>query len=353
MDACIYNSESKKLLTPELAGTQSMLSSLKKEKYEAAIHLHYASVLSILKNHEDSLKHAQLAFKKILICMKICYSICADHLSRHNKLMSTDSIRKRLLKHPQYNLIESPHYQGFHKLVNQSFPFLQYFHNKYHATSSTASKSLSRAFIREYYSDDDWVRTAALQEITTIQPLNPLNLNNSPGIHNEVSKESMVNKLALVIASMFVISTEIKFSVKNKEEAKAWHKRTVQCSSELLPKDSLLVSQISESFTKEYNTFEIFHRKKRSQLVSSRLQTPLPPSSQKRSIRHHSQYADPSRAASRTPIQHLKGPVQETKPCPTPQPRPATSHLAERKRSKNSADDSRLADSGLNTSDLY
>lgn len=220
MDACIYNSESKKLLAHELEGSQTLLKALKKEKYEAGIYLYYSVLLSMMENHEQALKHAQTAFKKSLMCMKICYKACLDHLSRHNKLINTVSIRKRMSKQSQYNLIESPHYQSFHKLVSKAMPFLQYFHNKYHSTSRNPQKINIKAYVLNYYSEEDWANSFTLEDIMSFKPLSPLSINNTLGIHSEIAKENMVNKLVLIIASMFSIACELRFSEKSLEESK-------------------------------------------------------------------------------------------------------------------------------------
>lgn len=358
MDACIYNSESKKLLGPDMTGPQSHLANLKKEKYEAAIHLHYSALLSQMNKHEDSLKHAQTSFKKALLCMKICHQLCLDHLRRHNKLITTDSIRKRMLKQNQYKLIESPHYQKFHRLVSLSLPLLQYFHNKYHSTSSKPVKLNLKKYIANFFIEDEWILSATIDEIIILKPLDPMNMNNILGIQAEISKENMVNKLVLVVVAMFSIASELKFSPSQKDEAKAWHKRTVQSASELLPKTSMIVKQLKESFAKEHKQKDLLPKKARHNTFSSRIRTPLPPNYPRPWSRQKSNYErlwEASRIVNKSPPVGKYGQIvmHEHKTSSTPQPRPGTSLGNERKRSKVDSEDYKNADFNISSYDLY
>ena len=356
MDACIYNSESKKLMGSELVGPQASLGVLKKEKYEAAVHLHYAMILNTIKNHEEALRHAQIGFKKALICMKICHRACVDHLNRHNKLMSTVSIRKRLLKQSQYNLIESPHYQNFHKTVNSALPFLQYFHNKYHSTSKKPQKIKLQAYSSSYFSEDKWVEGVSIEEITQLKPLNPGHMSNSVGIHAELSTESMVNKLFLVISCMYLISAELKYSKGQIEEAKAWFKKTIQSASEVFPTNSKIIQQLKEKYSREYNILDLFQKRARHKTLSTRVRTPVPPSnlrpwSRNRSCRDRG--SEVSSALGKNPQNSLKNSSKHNgeKISSTPQPRPNTGF--EKKRNRNDVDEGKISDFILNSYDLY
>jgi hypothetical protein len=255
-----------------------MLETLKKEKYECGVHLSFSSALSHAKNHEQSLKHCKIALKKGLNCMRICYKICLDHLSRHSKLMNTDSIRKRLNKQSQYNLIQSPHYQSYHKLVNQAMPFLQYFYNKYYASASKISKLRFKSGFLNFYSEDDQVYNVTLEEILELRPLSPAVINTSLGIFTEILKENLVQKILVIIASMFKIADELRFSEdpKEKEKAKAWMRKTIKNAQDLLPCDCVILKQLKECYVKEYNRLDIFKVKKRQNTVSFRTRTPVP-----------------------------------------------------------------------------
>jgi hypothetical protein len=276
VDACIFNSESKKSLTSDISGPGMLLSSLKKEKYECGIHLSFSASLAAALNHEQSLKHSKIALKKGLNCMKICYKICVEHLSRHSKLMNTDSIRKRLNKHFQYNLIQSPHYQSYHKLVQQAMPFLQYFYNKYYSSSSKVSKlNLKSAFLL-FYSDDEPALSATLDEITELRPLNPAVMSTSLGIFTEISKENLVQKILVIIASMYNIAHELKFFPDGKEKAKVWLKKTIKNAQDLLPQHCMILKQLKESYVREYNKLDFISSKKRQNTVSYRTRTPVP-----------------------------------------------------------------------------
>jgi hypothetical protein len=338
---------------PELAGPQFHLSNLKKEKYEALVHLFYSLLLSQLKNHEESLKHAQTAFKKSLLCMKILYKLCIDHLSRHTKLISTDSIRKRLLRQSQYKLIESPHYQSFHRIVNSSMPFLQYFHNKYHSTSSKPLKLSLKSYTQSFYSDDNWVLSTTFDEISNLKPLNPMNLHNTSSIESELSKESMAHKLLAIISSMFSIATELKLT--QKEEAKAWHKQTIKSASELLPPTSMIIKQLKDSFIKEYKILNTIHKNSRRNTFSTRVRTPMPGSHQTTSKNksNHDKTLDNSRIKSPHIPKHPQSQSRDYKTSNTPQPQLGTSLIKERKRSKIDSEDFKAPDLNFSIHDFY
>jgi hypothetical protein len=355
MDACIYNSESKKQSRLQLSEPQMLLNTLKKEKYESAVHLHYSAILSSMKNHEEALKHAQIALKKGLECMKVCYKACIDHLTRHSKLINTLSIRKRLQKQSQYNLLESPHYQNFHKLVNSVIPFLQYFHNKYYTNSKKPVKISMKSYLSCYYSNEDWANSVTMTEVTALKPLDPGDINVPPGIHTEISKESMSNKLVLIISEMFSIASELKHSSNQKEEAKGWHKRTIQNAVELLPMNSNIIKELKENYSKQYKILDVFPKKNRHHTFSSRVRTPMPAKSHKNPIRHKSHY-DKNLELEKSSFKNpngVKGNYHEHKISTTPQPRPRTSYSIDRKKSKIESDESKIPDFVLDSYDLY
>ena len=329
MDACVYNSESKKVLGPELAGPSSLMSVLKKEKYEAGIHLSYASALSYANKHEDSLKHSKIALKKGLVCMKILHKICIEHLTRHNKLMNTDSIRKRLCKQFQYNLIQSPHYKSYHKLVNQALPFLQYFHNKYHSTSSKSSKLNLKSAVLQFYAENEGFLSGTLDEITELKPLNPAFVSTSLGIYTEISNESFLQKILLIVASMYNIAIELKYSVEDKLKAKIWHKKTIQNAEELLPQHCMILKQLKESYVREYNKLDIYPYKKRQNTVSSRTRTPVPIMIHKPWPHNQSHFESKDVNFSKLFSKHAEGKIS-----PAPRPNSSNTTYEKKKRSE-------------------
>lgn len=351
MDACIYNSESKKILSSELVGVQNMFGTLKKEKYEVAIHLSYAVILGIMKDHEEALKHAQIGFKKALMCMKICYRACVEHLARHNQIMS-GSIRKRLLKRSQYNLIESPHYKSFHDVVNSALPFLQYFHNKYHSTSKVSRKVSLKSRFHSFFNEENLGHNLCIDEITGLKPLDPSNISNNIGIHTELSKENMINKLILVISSMYLISVELKHSKGQTDDAKIWFKKTIQSCNDLFPSTSMLNKELIEKYVKEYKVLDIFPVKKRNQTLESRGRTPIPPSNLRPWSRNRSN-CDKTLEHSKNFGKVSSRPISRNKISSTPQPRPVTSYNPEKKRSRNDIDEGKISDFILNSYDLY
>lgn len=263
--------------------------------------------------------------------MKICHKICIEHLNRHIKLMNTDSIRKRLCKQFQYNLIQSPHYKSYHKLVNQAMPFLQYFHNKYHSTSSKSSKLNLKSSHLHFYSDDDELLSSTLDEITELKPLNPSFISTSLGIYTEISKESLLQKIFLIVASMYNISTELKYLADDKQKAKIWHKKTIQSADDLLPQHCMILKQIKESYIREYNKLDIYPYKKRQNTVSSRTRTPIPITIHKPWTKNHSIIENRDTTYSKLIFKNIEG-----KSSPIPRPNSSNATYEKKKRFEDS-----------------
>jgi hypothetical protein len=65
-------------------------------------------------------------------------------------------------------------------------------------------------------------------------------------------KDPMLEKLVLLIVSMFSIATELRLENKLANLSEPWHAQSVICASYYLPKQCPLVDHLIESYFKHY-----------------------------------------------------------------------------------------------------
>lgn len=96
------------------------------------------------------------------------------------------------------------------------------------------------------------------------------------------------------------------------------------------PLNSLIVRQLKENYGKEFNNFDYFNKKPRLNTFSSRVRTPMPPSSHKPWSRNKS-YNEKTAESTKSHVKSLK----------------------DRHKNKTALDDSKAFDYMLNSYNLY
>lgn len=127
IDACIYTfKEYKAPQKTHIFLTDNKSSKIFQSRYKCKAHIQLCAIFSQLKRNESALLHAKKAVLKAKSCLKHCYDACVEHIKLHNKLIGSTRIKERVKQQQQYNLLESPHYISFHKIVTQNLPLLDY-----------------------------------------------------------------------------------------------------------------------------------------------------------------------------------------------------------------------------------
>lgn len=186
------------------------------------MHLQLYGIYAGVDNHEMALIHVKEALKKSEEIMQNCIVICQEHMFRHKSLYNY--VKNMQLKHPQYNLHESPHYKLFHQLVLKSLPVLMY----------TAGKAIESPKIQT-----EWVPQVTLEDIYKVQPLEYSSLVKGPELLEEFQEECLLYKINIHASICYLIIEECK---KLKCYYDTWMEMAWKCIK-VLPHD-WLISQI-------------------------------------------------------------------------------------------------------------
>ncbi len=106
---------------------------------------------------------------------------------------------------------------------------------------------------------DEWIFNFNIGNIMHLTPLEFDDLNRSNvNVVLELSKDQMLDKMLLLIASYFCTGTELRFlSCKDaktfeKKDGEMWHAKAMHIASTFLPPDCPLTNHVISSYIKHY-----------------------------------------------------------------------------------------------------
>jgi len=158
-----------------------------------SMHLQLFGLYTSVNNHDLALLHIKEALRKSEEILISCTSICSDHMHRHKNLYTIVTYKQ--LKHPQYNLQESPHYKLFHQLVVKSLPLLLFIQGKHTEPSKIVT---------------DWVPPVTLNDLYKMQPFDFNILYKAPELLEEFQEESVLYKVNIHASICYLIGETCK-----------------------------------------------------------------------------------------------------------------------------------------------
>ena len=190
------------------------------------------------------------------------HKACSEHLKRHKKLMASGRIKSKAMERPQYQLMESPHYQQFHDAVLKTFPILESLIQRLGPKKKSAVPKAPRLDMRsvlgvQHY--NDWIYSYNISDLMVIDPMELGEFDNDMGLQAELTKDIMLEKLSMLSVAYFCVASEIRIihsqnggnAVKEKE-GKAWHAKALQLVKDFLPLECPLAAHIKQSYVRNY-----------------------------------------------------------------------------------------------------
>lgn len=254
LDACIYNTKTKKSLSSQDSQSKNTISErIKRYKYECKTHIQLCALLSQLGQHELALTHGKQAVKKCEHFMNDCYILCSDHLSRH---------RQKALKPGGKKLLEKAQYMKFHDLVLKAQPNVEFIVNKLKNKRIRIGKTpkLDMRTVLGVQRHNDWIHSYNIGDMMLLHPMSIYDLQNNMGVQAELTRDWMLEKILMIIVAYFCVATEIRFLAASNSnvkvqanEGKLWHKKALEFSQPFLPTSCPLFLHIMNSYMRNYS----------------------------------------------------------------------------------------------------
>jgi len=119
--------------------------------------------------------------------------------------------------------------------------------------------------------DEDWIFSINIGNVMSMAPLTIEELSSNNGVksetYHEVARDSMLEKIILIIIAYFCIATEMRFIAKELtkqygadylysspyyRDSEAFHAKSIHIGAQFLPKACPLVDYIIKSYKKNY-----------------------------------------------------------------------------------------------------
>jgi len=267
LDGCAFNAKARK---PQPAGEEMehrgiakvAAERIKKWRYQAKVRIQLCAILSQLNKHEAAQYHAKKAAKYADNVIAETHKVCSEHLKRHKKLLASGRLKSKALERPQYQLMESPHYQQFHEAVQKTFPVLeslvQRLGPKRQNSAQPKAPKLDMRSVLGVQHYNDWIYSYNIGDLMIVEPLEMTELKSNMGLQVELTRDMMLDKVCLLAAAYFCVATEVRFlnnqhgSGVKEREGEAWHTKALRVVKDFLPLECPLANHIKQSFTRNY-----------------------------------------------------------------------------------------------------
>lgn len=245
---------------------------IKKWRYQAKVRIQLCAILSQLNKHEAAQYHALKAAKYADSVIVETHKVCSEHLKRHKKLLASGRLKSKALERPQYQLMESPHYQQFHEAVQKTFPVLESLVQRLGPKRQGAVLKPPKLDLRsvlgvQHY--NDWIYSYNIGDLMVVEPLEMAELKSNMGLQVELTRDMMLDKVCLLAVAYFCVATEIRFlnnqhgaSGTKQREGEIWHAKALQVVKDFLPLECPLANHVKQSFTRNYGVTHLPSTKK-------------------------------------------------------------------------------------------
>jgi len=249
LEACVYNLEGE-----EKARRRGNKQNCrwKGKKYECRAKIQLCALFSQVDRHEAALIHAQAGLKLSQNLLLDVFSLCQNHLIRHHKLTSESPKCTHTLA-----------YRHNHSLVKSAYPLLAFLDSCIAARLPSPAKAVRKLEARsalgvQHYSD--WVYSMDMTEVMRIKPMTLLQAKQDLDSYSELERNSLGDKVCLVIAALFCVATELRMLYgeeerKMMEKARSCHYKALHLAKAVLPVESPLIEHLVVSYQKHFADF--------------------------------------------------------------------------------------------------
>ena len=230
-------------ISPLLEARQTTENKLKLVKYLAKLHLQYCAILSQQSKHREALEHAKYGCKYIHHALRKLRNMVEGYAGRTD-LTLLESVSTKLL--PIMKELTS-------KLVLE----------EKQARPSILEKLSTRIDAKSLFGFTPCSESALSLNIGNIMQLSPLNIIDVLSEYDrqlELTRESIFEKISLLVVSYFCLSTEKRFLSQEVpaessalKESEFYHAKALEMACCFLPPECPLVTHVFMSYQKHYS----------------------------------------------------------------------------------------------------
>jgi len=208
-------------------------------KYLIKLHMQYCAILSQLNNHKEALEHAKYSAKYIHLGLEELVNVLEGLVKKRNAsiLESTAKTSLPILKALISKLVSEENKPIINETHKQPFNIKNLF---------------------GFFSCEETIVGLNVGNIMQLSPLTVMDSLSESERQFELTRESLLEKIALLAISYFCISTEKRFiaqAANNNgiKESEYFHGRALEIACQFLPSECPLVSHIYTTYQKHYS----------------------------------------------------------------------------------------------------
>eukprot|EP00826_Nyctotherus_ovalis_P043069 TRINITY_DN4504_c0_g1_i8.p1 TRINITY_DN4504_c0_g1~~TRINITY_DN4504_c0_g1_i8.p1 ORF type:complete len:269 (-),score=36.30 TRINITY_DN4504_c0_g1_i8:868-1674(-) len=213
---------------------------LKIAKYLTKLHMQYCAILSQLNNHKEALEHAKYSAKYIHLTLCELSNLLEDFARKRNASI-LESTSKTIL--PILKALLS-------KLIPED-------------KANTTEKPKQTVNIKNlfgFFSCEETIMGLNIGNIMQLSPLTVMDSLSECERQFELTRESLLEKIAMLAISYFCISTEKRFLAQmagiGTKDSEFFHGRALEIACQFLPSECPLVSHVYATYQKHYSAVQ-------------------------------------------------------------------------------------------------
>jgi len=240
-----------------LSKSDSLTTKFRHLKYLSKIHMQLCAILSQQNKHIEALEQAKCGAmysnEIIYLTAKVAKHLSMEkNLNTMNELPNSSFINKQFGNADFIQLLGRKIIPIIDELVTMLVPRSN--------TKEKRESSRIKGDVRNLFGhlkSSDWISGLNIGNIMQLSPLTIQDLIGSYQIDIEITRETLLEKIALLAASYFCISTEKRFlaitKVAKPRESEFWHAKALQIACCFLPSDCPLVNHILTNYQKHHS----------------------------------------------------------------------------------------------------
>jgi hypothetical protein len=241
-----------------LSKSDSLTTKFRHLKYLSKTHMQFCAILSQQNKHIEALEQAKCGAmysnEIIYLTAKVAKQLSMEKsLSTMSKLPNNSFVNKQFSNSDFIQLLGRKIIPIIDELASILVPRSN---TKKCKESNSRTKEDARNLFGHLKSND-WVSGLNIGNIMQLSPLTIQDLTGNCQIDIEITRETLLEKIALLAASYFCISTEKRFlaitKVAKPRESEFWHAKALQIACCFLPSDCPLVTHIFTNYQKHHS----------------------------------------------------------------------------------------------------
>ena len=235
---------------------------IKNLKYLCKLHLEYCAILSQQNKHNEALDHAKYGVKYAHVIINQTINIIEKYISSETfNGKNYDPILEGLARKISPIICELRS-----MLIKEGGPYTsskkRNFQVRLPPNQPSATRNINMRNFHGFCKISEWCSNINISSVMQISPITFQDLISNNEKEYEICRESLLEKISLVLIAYFCISTEKRFISQNEnndlnsKQAEFWHTKALELAYSFLPPDCPLLNHLYISYQKNYSVLQ-------------------------------------------------------------------------------------------------